>query len=242
LARGEELVDWFRERLARLERRQLIGLLAVGGLVIGVAVTWYLRSIPSPVTISEDAHVQVTPAVVQVTPAAAPTESAGSAPSTGSGQPSEIVVDVAGRVRNPGVYTFHPGDRVIDAIRRAGGALPGADLMSLNLAAPLTDAEQIIVGRADGKGPPSSTTSAGGSGTGGTSGGGSTGEPPRKVNINTASLEELDSLPGIGPVLAQRIIDYRTQHGPFQSVQDLLDVPGIGDSHLADLEPLVIVS
>lgn len=227
-------MDRIRERLARLERRQLIGLFAVGAVVIGVAITWYLRSIPSPVTISEAAPVQVTPAVVQVTPSS-------SSEPTASAEPTAIVVDVAGRVRHPGVYEFHPGDRVIDAIRRAGGALPGADLMSLNLAAALTDAEQIIVGRADGKGPPSSITSGGSPGSGGTEGG-SSGGTPGKVNINTASLEELDGLPGIGPVLAQRIIDYRTQHGPFQSVQDLLDVPGIGDSHLADLEPLVTVS
>jgi competence protein ComEA len=148
------------------------------------------------------------------------------------------VVDVTGRVRQPGVYTLNLGDRVIDAIRRAGGALPGADLTSLNLAELLSDGEQIVVGRAGDVGHASGTTAGGGSSTtGGGAGGGSGG----LVNVNTATLDELEALPGIGPVLAQRIIDYREQHGPFGSVQDLLNVSGIGDSHLSDLEPLVTV-
>jgi competence protein ComEA len=222
-----------RDRLAGLERRQLVGLLAVGVVVVGVAVVWYLRSVPSPVTITEAA------APVQAGPVVAVTVGPVTAPSSAPPQ-AQILVDVAGRVRHPGVYAFQQGDRLIDAIRRAGGALPGADLLSLNLAALLTDAEQIVVGRADGKGPPSSTTTGAAgstSGSGGTSGG-----TPGKVNLNTASLEELDGLPGIGPVLAQRILDYREQHGPFGSIQDLLNVTGIGDAHMADLESLVTVS
>jgi competence protein ComEA len=147
-----------------------------------------------------------------------------------------IVVDIAGRVRHPGVYEFHQGDRVVDAIERAGGALPGSDLTTLNLAALLTDAEQIVVGRAGGGGAPSGTSTGGGS-----SGASGEGGPGAKVNINTATIDQLVALPGIGPVLAQRIITYREQHGPFRSVRDLLNVPGIGDSHMSDLEPLVTV-
>src|SRR5205814_10498390 len=132
----------------------------------------------------------------------------------------------------PAVYQFHRVDRVVDAIRRAGGARHGADLTSINLAALLVDAEQIVIGKAGGTGP----VSAIGSGApGGASG------PQAKVNINTATLDQLESLPGIGPALGQRIVDYRTQHGPFHSVQDLLNVSGIGDKRLADLKPLITV-
>jgi competence protein ComEA len=153
---------------------------------------------------------------------------------------AEIVVDVAGRVRRPGVYTFQQGDRIIDAIRRAGGALPGADLAGLNLAALLTDAEQVVVGQRGGGGLVSGT-SVGGSTGGGAPGAG--GEPgsEAKVNINTATLDQLIALPGIGEVLGQRVIDYREQHGPFRSIEDLQNVSGIGDSHMADLRPLVTV-
>jgi competence protein ComEA len=146
-----------------------------------------------------------------------------------------IVVDVAGLVRSPGVYQFHQGDRVIDAITRAGGARPGADLTSLNLAALLTDAEQIIVGKA-GQGGVATGTSGASSGAGGGSG-----SPGALVNINTATLDQLETLPGIGPALGQRIIDYREQHGPFHTVNDLLDVSGIGDQRLADLRSMVTV-
>jgi competence protein ComEA len=223
-------MDGIRERLASLERREVFGLLAIGGLLALVAVLWYLRSVPAPVAIAKESGPRPATSALVV----APTETA-PAP---SGPPGQVVVDVAGRVREPGVYTLNVGDRVIDAIRRAGGALPGADLTSLNLAALLSDGEQIVVGRAGDVGHASGTTAGGGSSTtGGGAGGGSGG----LVNVNTATLDELEALPGIGPVLAQRIIDYREQHGPFGSVQDLLNVSGIGDSHLSDLEPLVTV-
>jgi len=201
----------------------MVGLLAIGAAVVAVAVVWLVRSMPSPVTID----AATAPARVAISPAAAPS------PATPSGP---IVVDVAGRVRHPGVYTFQQGDRVVDAIRRAGGALSGSDLTSLNLAALLTDAEQVVVGKAGGLGTTSGTS------TGSSSGATGTGGTAAKVNVNTATLDQLEALPGIGPVLAQRIIDYREQHGPFGSVQDLLNVSGIGDAHLADLEPLVTVS
>jgi len=209
--------DRVRERVGALGRRELVGLAVIAALVVAGAILWYVRSLPSPVSIAE----------TNVRPRAAPAVASPSAP------PLEIVVDVAGRVREPGVYRFHQGDRVIDAIRRAGGALRGADLTSINLAALLTDAEQIVVGGGGAGAPASGTTS-------GTSGG-ATGSSGAKVNINTATLDQLEALPGIGPVLAQRIIDYRDQHGAFHAVEDLLNVSGIGDAHLADLKPLVTV-
>jgi len=211
-----------RERLSSLERREKVGLALIGLLVVAGAAFWYVRSLPSPVRIEG----------FDGSNAGAHAPAAGPRPGP-SASPKEIVVDIAGRVRHPGVYTFHEGDRVIDAIERAGGALPGADLTSLNLAALLTDAEQIVVGRAGGDGPPSGTSE-------GDPGGGG-GGPGDKVNVNTATVDQLVALPGIGPVLAQRIISYREQHGPFRSVHDLTNVPGIGDAHMADLEPLVTV-
>jgi competence protein ComEA len=123
---------------------------------------------------------------------------------------------------------------VIDAIRAAGGAKKGAALAALNLAALLTDAEQILVPKAGASGV--TPVVPGASATGPTSVGSST-----LVNVNTATESELEALPGIGPVLAQRIIDYRTQHGPFPTVDALDDVSGIGPATLSDLKALVTV-
>jgi competence protein ComEA len=217
-------VERFRERVASLERRELVGMVAIAVLVVGAAAVWYLRSLPSTVQIQETG----------VRPRPAPAAAVSPSPS-----PAAIVVDVAGRVRHPGVYTMTEGDRVIDAIRRAGGALAGADLTSINLAALLTDAEQIVVGRAGGGGHASGTTTGSGTSSGSaTSGsGGLTG----KIDINTATLDQLETLPRIGEVLGQRIIDYREQHGPFRSIDDLLNVSGIGDATMAGLRPLVTI-
>ena len=212
-------------RVRALDRREQVGLAVVGVLVVVAAVFWYTRSLPSPVQVVAAGGTSA-PGTGQV--AARP----GPSPST---SPAVIVGDVAGLVRSPGVYQFHQGDRVIDAITRAGGARPGADLTSLNLAALLTDAEQIIVGKA-GQGGVATGTSGASSGAGGGSG-----SPGALVNINTATLDQLETLPGIGPALGQRIIDYREQHGPFHTVNDLLDVSGIGDQRLADLRSMVTV-
>jgi len=146
---------------------------------------------------------------------------------------SGIVVDVEGAVRAPGVYTLPAGARVIDALRAAGGVAQGADAASINLARPLADGERVYIPR-KGEAPPAGAAPAGG-------GGGSSGGAAGKVNLNTASESELESLPGIGQVLAQRIVDYRTQHGPFHDVRDLLKVEGIGDKKFASLKDYVTV-
>jgi competence protein ComEA len=140
-----------------------------------------------------------------------------------------VVVDVAGKVRRPGIVVLEPGARVVDALEAAGGARPGVSLAGLNLARVLVDGEQIVVGQ---RAPPGAAASVVGSpGT----------DPGVLVNLNSASATELDGLPGVGPVTAQAILDWRTEHGAFRSVDQLLDVDGIGEKTLEDLAPLVTV-
>jgi competence protein ComEA len=131
---------------------------------------------------------------------------------------SGLTVHVSGAVAEPGMVLVPQGARVADAVVAAGGALPDADLHAVNLAARVSDGQLLAVPSA----------SAGGGGTG------STGHDGR-VAVNTASAADLESLPGVGPVLAQRIVDHRLRHGPFSTVEDLLDVPGIGEGKLAAL-------
>ncbi|MEU3885988.1 ComEA family DNA-binding protein [Streptomyces sp. NPDC029041] len=149
----------------------------------------------------------------------------------------EIVVDVGGKVREPGIHRLPPGSRVADALQAAGGVKPGTNTDGLNRARFLVDGEQVIVG-----GP----APAGGAGVSGAAPGGPAGVvtggaagPAAPVSLNTATVDQLDTLPGVGPVLAQHIIDYRTQHGGFRSVDELREVNGIGDRRFADLRDLV---
>ena len=155
-------------------------------------------------------------------PAAAPTETAAAAPGA-------LVVDVVGAVRRPGLYRLTQGARIADAVTRAGGATAKADLALINLAAPLADGEQVIVPRrgAAALGAPAGAGSAAGAPSSG------------PVHLSTATLEQLDSLPGIGPVTAQKILDYRQKHGAFTSVDGLDAVPGIGPARLDQLKDLV---
>ncbi|WP_437113315.1 helix-hairpin-helix domain-containing protein [Streptomyces griseoviridis] len=153
----------------------------------------------------------------------------------------EIVVDVSGKVRVPGVRRLPAGSRVADALRAAGGVRPGTSTEGLNRARFLVDGEQVVVGGAGGAGAVSgggSAGSAGGAGAGAVPGavGGVPGAP---VSLNTATADQLDTLPGVGPVLAQHIVDYRTRHGGFRSVDELRQVNGIGDRRFADLKNLV---
>lgn len=137
----------------------------------------------------------------------------------------EVVVAVAGKVRTPGLVRLPAGSRVDDAVRAAGGPVAGADLGLLNLARRLVDGEQVLVG----VDPPAGAPAAGG----GTAGG--------LLNLNAASTSDLDGLPGIGPVLAQRIVDWRTENGPFASVDQLREVTGIGEAKFQDLQAKVTV-
>jgi competence protein ComEA len=147
--------------------------------------------------------------------------------------PSPLVVDVAGKVRHPGVVSLPPGARVIDAIKEAGGVRPGAKTGTLNLARRVVDGEQILVGL--------NATPAPALPPAGTSGPPGTAVSGTPLDLNSATAAQLDQLPGVGPVLAQRIVDYRTQHGGFRSVDELRQVSGIGDAKYADVKALVRV-
>jgi len=158
-----------------------------------------------------------------------PSEVALEAPTVVGGGPAstgpEVVVAVAGKVRRPGLVRLPAGARVDDAIRAAGGLLPGVGTGLLNLAAKVTDGQQVLVGVAP----------AGGPSTGGSSGGGTGG----LLDLKTATAQDLDALPGIGPVLAERIVAWRTEHGRFASVDQLREVSGIGESKYLQLKSKV---
>jgi competence protein ComEA len=202
-----------RERLAALSRGELVGLVALLAVTIGGAGLWYVRSLPRPVEVAELPGPGDAPL---------PAASAGPSPEV------VILVDVAGWVRRPGVYEFEEGARVIDAIDAAGGARSGALLESLNLAAPLADGIQILVPRrGESVAPPAS--------------GGAAAGVAGLINVNTATPTELEELPDVGEVIAQAIVDYRTENGPFTSVDQLLDVSGIGDATLENIRELVTV-
>lgn len=163
---------------------------------------------------------------------------------TPSGGGRTVVVDVTGKVRRPGLRKLPTGARVADALEAAGGVRPGADLSGLNRARPLVDGEQIVVG-APGSGPPPGPGSAADPAVGapnapnGPNTPAGPGAPGGSISLSSATAEQLDTLPGVGPVLARHIIDYRTQHGGFRSIDELREVNGIGERRFADLSPLV---
>jgi competence protein ComEA len=231
--------------LSRDPRVAVLGLLAVA-LVAGVI--WYRIGVTSnsaasssPASRADTASPGVTSqrlrgsSVSTPVPTSLPT----SPPSTVRAS-SQVVVHVAGAVVHPGVVDLGPGSRVVDAVQAAGGAQPDADLDRLNLAAKLVDGEQILVVR---HGEPEASQAVGdpvGSGAGS----GAVSNPQAQsgpLNLNTASAEQLDTLPGVGPALARAIIAERTRRGRFHSVNELRSVHGIGDGRFADLRALVTV-
>jgi competence protein ComEA len=193
--------------------------------VVGLALTcwWLVRSAghevaaPTALTTSGSALA---------TPVGGDTSGVAGASTAPSGR-AKVVVDVTGKVRRPGIAVLRQGARVVDALRAAGGVRPGVDLGGLNLARVLTDGEQVVVGRP----AVGAVATAPASGTPGAA----------LVNINTADETALESLPEIGPVTAQAIIAWRGEHGGFSSVDQLLDVDGIGDATLAKLTPYVTI-
>lgn len=218
-----------RDRLDSLSRGELAGLVVVIVALLAAVGFWYTRSLPRPIDIATDAAPM---AAVSSAPsssvAVAPSASTSASPST------TLIVDVTGWVRKPGVFAFKPGDRVIDAVERAGGARDNADLTLLNLAAPLVDGQQILVPKEGAQVPGMVPgTTPGTTGVPGATGG--------LVNINTADEATLETLNGVGPVLGASIIAYRTEHGPFTSIDQLDEVSGIGPATMEDLRSQVTV-
>lgn len=198
-------------------RRGVRALALVAVLVVLGAGFWAWQSRPQVEPVES---VESVAAVTPLAPSASvdPTEADG-----------ELVVAVAGKVRRPGLVRVPAGARVADAVQAAGGALPGVDVALFNPARKVADGELILIGVT----APPGVAFAGGE-TGVVPGGG-------KVNLNTATLAQLDTLPGVGPVLAQRILDHRAEHGGFRSVSDLRQVGGIGDTRYEQLKDLVTV-
>ncbi|MGV9766514.1 helix-hairpin-helix domain-containing protein [Micromonospora tulbaghiae] len=206
-------------------RRGVRALAVVAAMVVVVAAVWAWRARPSaepvqPVAASSEAPVSAATEAVPGVPAPA-------------GSPGQVVVALAGKVRRPGLVRLPAGARVADAIEAAGGALPGVDVALLNPARKVTDGELILVGVTAPPGQGAPGPAAGGGAPGGS--------PAGPVNLNTATLAQLDALPGVGPVLAQRILDHRDRNGGFRSVSDLRQVDGIGDARYEQLKELVTV-
>jgi competence protein ComEA len=188
----------------------------------GLAVTtwWVVRSDSRPV--AAPPGPQAVSGLATPAATAAPVV-AGAAPSS-SGQ---VTVDVAGKVRRPGIVVLDAGARVVDALEAAGGARPGTELTSLNLARVLVDGEQILVGVPAVPGEAAAAPAPPGSGP--------------LVDLNTADTATLETLPDVGPVTAEAIIAWRTEHGGFTAVDELLEVDGIGEATLETIAPHVTV-
>ena len=208
--------------------------LAVAGAALGLAVAvvlavLLLRAPPPPAELT----------LPRAAEAPAPTP-APAGPDAGGGPGGLATVPAAGHVANPGVYTVPAGARVADVLTAAGGPLAGADLGQLNLAAKVADGERVTVPK-QGEAPPAGV--AAGPPPGGAAGGHSgVKPPPGPVDLNTATAEQLDLLPGVGPATAQAILTWRARNGRFRTVADLLEVPGIGPAKLEALRPLVRVT
>ncbi|QLE72025.1 ComEA family DNA-binding protein [Streptomyces rectiverticillatus] len=229
LALRERLPLWAQSRCG-IEPRALAALTVVLVAACAFAAYHFLAGRPQTVRVP----AREAPAAVAAPPSspAVPAPVVPSAGRTGGA----VVVDVAGKVRRPGVLRLPPGSRVADALAAAGGARPGADTTGINRARILVDGEQIVVGAPGATAAPGVPGSSAASGAPAAAGGPAPGTP---LSLNAATAEQLDALPGVGPVLARHILDYRTQHGGFRSVEELRRVNGIGSRRFTDLRPLV---
>lgn len=206
--------------LVALSREQRRGLVLVAIAAIGLNLFYISLAHGHPLATSQQSSSEK---IIDPLGSASPTP----IPSP-SVRPS-VVVDVAGRVRHPGVYTLVAGSRAVDAISAAGGAKIGVDLSDINLAEVLFDGEQILVGALISPGPTASK---------------SKGAPTAShfpIHLNTATATQLDQLPGIGPVMAARIVDYRKQHGAFLLLADLRKVKGMGASKFEEIKSLLVL-
>ncbi|MFF9702168.1 helix-hairpin-helix domain-containing protein [Streptomyces griseofuscus] len=212
----ERLPVWLQSRCG-VERRGTVALavLLVVAALFAVQHFWVGR----PESVSAPQAVRTRPTYPKGPGASG---DVGGGPATPGGQ---IVVDIGGKVRAPGIRRLPAGSRVADALRAAGGVRPGVNTDGLNRARFLVDGEQVVVGESAAAVAPAGTAAPSG--------------PAAQVSLNTATEDQLDTLPGVGPVLARHIIDYRTRHAGFRSVDELRQVNGIGDRRFTDLRDLV---
>ncbi len=254
-----------RGAVIRPSPRAVVGLAVVVLLAAGVLGLRVWRADASSVPVDVPARASGTPAALvsrSVIPGTggwatgeAPGAPGASSGVSGAGTPSPstpeadaardaaqavLTVHVVGAVRRPGVIRIPAGSRLVDAVQQCGGASPGADLAAVNLARILTDGEQVVIPVVGASAPPAAQA---GPGSAAPSAGTPAGAPPSggPVNLNTADAAALDTLPGVGPKIAERIIAWRTEHGRFSSVDELAEVDGIGDKLLSRLRSLVVV-
>ena len=226
---------WLARVRADPGRAGAIALAAIAAIAVLVTVFTLMREQPAPVI-----SAKLPPVDMAATASRGP--SAG--PSTRPNQP--LVVSVVGLVHTPGLVTLAPGARIADALKAAGGSTEGADTSGLNMARQVDDGEQIVVGMAPVKGQPAVLGSSVSPGSAAPDPSSSTprpakGAPTALINLNTATVEQLDTLPGVGPVRAAAIVAWRNANGKFTSVDQLGEVDGIGPGRLEKLRPLVRV-
>lgn len=214
--------------MASLTRSEL----AAYALCAVVVVLLGLRAMRAP-----EAAAPATEPVGRTAPAAPAADGAGSAPEVAAPAAEAPVVHVVGAVRRPGLYELEAGARVADAVQEAGGATPRADLSGLNLAAKVLDAQQVVVPRR-GEAAAGGSSAAAPAGPGGAAGAGAADAP---IDLNAATAEQLETLDGIGPATAAKLLALRDERGGFRSVDDLAAVPGIGPKRLAALRARVRV-
>lgn len=219
----ERLPVWLQARCG-VEPRTVAAVAVVLLAAVGFAAQQYWSARPQPVTAPAVVAPGTAPPVI---PAPAPVPAAAALPGAAEGAGARIVVDVGGKVRDPGVRRLPAGSRVEDALAAAGGVRPGTDTTGLNRARVLVDGEQVLVGVPVQPQPPGG---AAGPGSGASAG---------PISLGSATVEQLDGLPGVGPVLAQHIVDFRTARGGFRSVEELRQVEGIGERRFADLRTRV---
>ena len=239
--RAERVGGWIEDRLppafqgrTRVGPSQLTVVAVLVAAALGFLAWWSVRAADPGELVPTGAAAPVPSAPTPLVPAppgpSPPTETSdSSAAASGEAPGGDLVVDVAGKVRRPGIVRLPAGSRVVDALEAAGGARRGVDLTNLNLARPLVDGEQVLVGVRAVPGVAASAAAA------------PSGAAPAGplVNLNTADSAELETLPGVGPVTAAAILQWRADHGAFSAVEELLEVSGIGDATLAEIAPFV---
>jgi competence protein ComEA len=235
-----------------------LALVAIAAAVLAAVGVWWQRpqvqpvgGLPTVVALTEPGAAGEPqpegsgPAPIPAGPPTGPGAANGSSPVSATTAPApeppgaQLVVSVSGKVRSPGLVEVPAGARVADALAAAGGALPGTDLTQLNLARRVNDGEQVAVGV---PAAPDAAPAAGPTGSGAAAPpAGGPGAPPGRIDLNAASADQLDGLPGIGPVTVQRILEWRTRNGRFSQVEQLREIEGIGERRFAQLRELVTV-